>query len=402
MRTSVRLLSVIHPFRPAFSGEGEWWLRMVPRLQRRGVDVEILTGSSAPRTGRTGTVDGIVVHRVPLRAEDPSWWGRMSATTRELVRRRGRFDVALFHAPNHDAVYASCALGPALGWKTVYKMTLFGSDDLLSIRQSGRLGAVRLRALRRADGFISISSPMTRTFEQTGLRPRRLLTVPQGVDTERFRPADPARRRLARRRLDIPSDAPVALFCGALVERKGIDILLDAWREVIRTLPDALLLLVGPTHHDLLTEPGYRAFSEAMERRIHEEMPAGSVRLAGYQTEVERYYAAADVFVFPSRFEGCPSAVMEAMASGLPCVLSPLDGVSDQYLRDGAEGVVVRSPDPVRYAEGIRSFLTDPALARRAGGLARQRVVTQYSLEQVADAYGAFIHSLTEPLEIGG
>jgi glycosyltransferase involved in cell wall biosynthesis len=311
----------------------------------------------------------------------------------ELIRRRHQFDVALFHAPNGDAVYASCLLGGILGWKTVYKMTLYRSDDLVSIRDTGRFGRLRLSALRIADGFISMSNLLTQTFEQTGLRPTRLLAVPQGVDTARFRPPDPEQKRAARARLGIPESARVALFCGSLIHRKGADILVEAWRQVARSVPHGLLLMVGPNPRDGLIEPQERPFSESIMRRIDELALHGSVRLFGFQKQVEISYAAADVFVFPSRCEGWGNVVTEAMAAGLPCIISRLDGISAELLRDGDEGIIVGSEDPGEYAEQLVRLLTDAETARQMGERARKRAVELFEIELVADRYAGFLRS---------
>src|SRR5439155_901743 len=248
----LRVLSIIHPFRPAFSGEAEAWLKMIPALRQQGVDVEILTSaeSDTPEV-RTELIEGVVVHRVVARPG--ARWGRMRAVIAALIKLRGRFDVA------------------------------------------------------------------------------------------RFKPADEQLRRDSRRKHGIAENGNVVLFCGAIIERKGVDILLEAWRRVSQSVNDPVLLLVGPNHHDGFEERYYQEFAEGVARQIVEEGLDRSVRLEGYQTEMETYYAAADAFVLPSRAEGWPSVVNEAMASGLPCVVSALDGSSDEHLRDGHDGVIVRS-----------------------------------------------------------
>ena len=398
----VRVLSVIHPFRPLFSGEGEWWVRLVPFLRARGVEVEILTSSSEGGGSPVipEIVEGIPVHRVRLPPAPPSYWSclrRIGGTMMALIRRRSRFDVVLFHGPNLDTVYPTCLVGRLFGWKTVYKMTLFRSDDLLSIRQSGRFGRLRLAALHFADGFISMSKVLVGRFADRTLVRGKLLLAPQGVDIGKFRPADAARKRAVRGQLGLSDGARVVLFCGAVVHRKGVDILLEAWCQIRAHLPDGVLLLVGPNHHDgLMEEPEYRSFSEAVERRTRESDLAGSVRLLGYQRETDRFYAAADVFAFPSRSEGWPSVLMEAMASGLPCVVSPLDGASAEHFRDGEEGVIAKSEDPSEYAGHILRLLTDLDLARRIGARARTRAEAGYGSERVADRYAAFLRGLVQ------
>jgi glycosyltransferase involved in cell wall biosynthesis len=380
-------------FRPAFTGEGEWWLRMIPLLRSRGLDVEILTVANGCPPGTT-LVEGTRVSRIAVDGRRPylSWLYRVLGA---LGRRRDSMDLALFHSPNRDAVFASCLAGRLLGWRTVYRMTLLGSDDLMTIRQVGKLGRLRMAALHLAHGYVSMAGAMIRGFERARFLRDRLLTVTQGVDTQRFRPADPAMKAEARASLGLPQEAPIALFCGAIIERKGVDVLIEAWRRVRDQLPDARLLLVGPNHRNGLVEPEYRPFCERIERRIAELGLADSVTLFGYRTDTPLFYAAADLFVFPSRAEGQPNVVAEAMASGLPSVLSVLDGLCDE-LRDGIEAVVVRSFSPEDYARAIVGLFADREAATRMGERARERSLALFDVERVADRYAWFLRAVGE------
>ena len=278
-----------------------------------------------------------------------------------------------------------------LGWKTVYKLTLMGYDDLASIRRSGKCGALRLAAVRWADAYISQSEAQNGTFAEVGFHPRKLVTIPQGVDTRRFRPPVDGERELARRRLGIPDRARVVLFCGSIMRRKGVDILAEAWRRVNAQRPDAVLLLLGANHRDGLVGGLHEPFSRGIEERLSDLLAVGSVRLLGYQKDVAPFYAAADVFVLPSRAEGWASVVNEAMACGLPCVVS---SISQEQVRDGEDGFVVTAEDPARYAARILELLDDEAGARRMGGQARKRTVEQRNAELIADRLAAFLRSV--------
>lgn len=394
----VRVLSVMHPFRPAFSGEVEWWLRMIPLLRARGIEVEILTSGDILPT--TEIVETVTVHSIPCRVRPHSYRGyitRIGIIIGELIKRRKSFDIVLFPSINYDTVFASCIVGPFFGWKTIFKMTLYGADDLITIHQSGKLGGVRLAALRLANGYISISKALTQTFEQTGFRQHKLLVASQGLDLARFQPADTALKQAMRAQLGIPTNARVVLFCGALVQRKGVDVLLDAWRQVREKLPDAMLLMVGPYHREGHAHSEDWRFAESMVRRVAEtEELKRSVLLFGYRKDVEKFYAAADVFVLASRREGWPNVIAEAMASGLPCVISWMDGLAEEYLRDNEEGIIVRSGDAVEYAEQLIKLLTQKHIAQRMGERARQRATRAFHIEHTADHYAAFIRRIQD------
>ncbi len=394
----LRVVSVFHSFRPDFSGEGEWWLRMVRPLRDRGVEVEILTScarsSSVPELE---WIEDVLVRRVYVDSPRP-YWARMRRMLGTLARRRGHFDIALFHSPNHDTVYPGCLLGRLLGWKTVYKLTLMGYDDLAAIRRTGKFGALRLAAVRWADGYISGSEAESRTFAEVGFHPRRMITIPEGVDTERFQPPLDREKLAVRRRLGIPDHARVVLFCGSIMRRKGVDILAEAWRRVSALRGDAVLLLLGSNHRDGRAGARHEPFSRNIEHSLSHLLEAGSVRLLGYQREVEPFYAAADVFVLPSRAEGWASAVNEAMATGLPCVVS---SISAEQVSDGEDGCVVGTEDPATYAERLLRLLDDPAGAKRMGERARKRVIEHRDANLTADRFAAFLRSIHQPADDG-
>lgn len=365
---------------------------MASVLRVRGVDVEILTSGAALRTERLEVVEGVPVHRVPAGGGSRPYWDRLRKVLGAIAERRREFDVVLFHGPNHDLVYAGCLAGCLLGWKVLFKMTLLGSDDLATIRGRGRFGRVRLGSLRFASGLIGMTRIMTRGFEDTRWISNRMLIAPQGVDTDRFSPPDATQKISLRKQLDIPESAKVALFCGALVRRKGVDLLVEAWRHVAAQVKGGMLLLVGPDHRHGLGEPEHRLFSEGIERRVKQLGIDGTVRFLGYQSNVEKYYGAADLFVFPSRSEGWGSVVTEALASGLPCVLSGLEGISDEHIEDGKEGFIVRTEAPEAYSARMVELLEDESAMRRMGKKARTRAVNLFDHERVADQYAEFLH----------
>ncbi|HEU4349359.1 MAG TPA: glycosyltransferase, partial [Actinoplanes sp.] len=144
-----------------------------------------------------------------------------------------------------------------------------------------------------------------------GLR-GRYCVVRNGVDLTRFAPADDARRRAARAGLNLPLDAPLAVCVGRVTRQKGQDVLLRAWTAVRARCPGAGLALVGGG--DLL---------ESLRRQA----PPG-VAFAGHADDPQAWYAAADLVVLPSRWEGLPLTLLEAMAMGRSVVGSDIPGIA--------------------------------------------------------------------------
>jgi glycosyltransferase involved in cell wall biosynthesis len=170
------------------------------------------------------------------------------------------------------------------------------------------------------------------------------------VDLSRFRPVDAATRRAVREALGIEWDVPVVICVARFDPVKGVDVLIDAWREIASTIPQAMLLLVGDG-----------PLREALAQRIRANGLNTSVRFLGYRSDVEAVLRAADLCVVPSRSEGFSLAALEAMATGLPVVATGVGGLPE-VVKDGETGVLVEPENPPALAKAVIRLLADPTL----------------------------------------
>lgn len=178
---------------------------------------------------------------------------------------------------------------------------------------------------------------------------------------------------------DIPTQSPVApirdvLFLGTLKKQKGVDVLMRAW-AMTKCTDGHRLLIVG----------------DGPERRALEDLARSlgiepRVRFLGLRHDVDQLLARRRVFVLPSRWEGMPNALIEAMAHGLPCISTSVDGVTD-VLDDGKSGLLVEPENPKALALALDRVLTDHAMASRLGGYARARVIQRFSILAIIKEY---------------
>jgi phosphatidylinositol alpha-1,6-mannosyltransferase len=212
-----------------------------------------------------------------------------------------------------------------------------------------------------------------------------------GADLERFRPDLPTADLRERHGL---GERPVVVCVSRLVYRKGQDVLIRAMRDVLRRVPDAVLLIVGG---------GPR---EASLRRLAEAAPNRSVVFAGEvpETDLPRYYALGDVFAMPCRtrlagmeVEGWGNVFLEAAACGRPVVVGDSGGARETVVH-GETGLLVDGRDAAAVADAVASLLEDPAYARRLGKAGRARVEAEHTWAGAAERLAGWLREAASGL----
>jgi starch synthase len=231
---------------------------------------------------------------------------------------------------------------------------------------------------------IGAKSEAERVRVQYGVPEDRLSLAYSPVDLGIFYPSP---RDEGRKLLGIPSRAKVAMYHGRIeLSYKGLDVLLEAWNLVCQRYQDqdVLLLLIGTgpdaqLFSDLITEKQLRGI------RWHNEWVHD-------RDVIRRHLSSADVYVFPSRGDACPNAVIEAMACGLPIVASDLNGITD-ILEAGEQsgGILVPPGDARALAEALIRVLRHQSHAHELGRRARSRVEESFSMEVVGKHMRAFL-----------
>jgi hypothetical protein len=189
--------------------------------------------------------------------------------------------------------------------------------------------------------------------------------IPVPVDASRFRPPSSSEKAAADRDLNIDSES-IALFVGHLQERKGVDLLIRAFRQVLDAGLDAHLVIVGGP-----VEAEDARYVESLEVIVRESGRNEHVVFVGPQDDVTQYLFAVDVFCLPSHREGMPNVLLEAMACGLTCV-APASAGGDELLF-GSAGVIPDSNSSTDLAGALIDVLVDPELRRTLGKSAAAR-----------------------------
>ena len=198
-----------------------------------------------------------------------------------------------------------------------------------------------------ADLLFVLSQKAADTFRVQGFPEDKLYYLPRGVDVERFKPQP--RPPIFR-----------AIFSGALIERKGIHHLLEAWHRL--DLRDAELWLVGSVHDE--AKPHLKNFWR------------DNIRVVGFKRDVENYLSQGTIHLFPSQCEGSAKVVYEAAACGLPQITTREAG---DVVNNGVEGIIVQPGNVGELAAAILELYRHPETVARMSEAARQRVVDNFT-----------------------
>jgi glycosyltransferase involved in cell wall biosynthesis len=230
-------------------------------------------------------------------------------------------------------------------------------------------------AIQRADAYIAYTS-FERAYlvAERGIDPVQIAVVGVGVDLEPF--AQASGRRL-REQLGW-DDAPVVAFVGQQVPHKGLDIVLDAMKEIWVTRPDVCLLIAGArTTYSATVRAQIAGLPPALQRRV-------AVIDNFDEDEKAEIFAACDVLAFPSGHESFGIVFLEAWAARKP-VIGARIGAIPTVVAEGEDGLLITHRDTGDLARAIETLLGDPVLRRRLGEAGYHKVASQYTWDIVAD-----------------
>ena len=230
------------------------------------------------------------------------------------------------------------------------------------------------------DGFIGCASTHSKFLVSgEGCPANKVFTVWNGVDVDRFCLRDQAEMRA---RLDIPEGIPVGGIVAALRPEKQHVMLVESWAQVVKQLPEALLVVVGDGIE--------RAAIEAKTAELGLE---NNVRLLGTRHDVPECLSAMDVKVLSSKMEANPASTLEANACGLPVVVPDVGSLPDTVIQ-GETGLLVKPNDPTALANGIVDILSRPDRGRSMGQAAHQLVCDRFSVEVMVGGYECLIDGI--------
>ncbi len=287
---------------------------------------------------------------------------------------------AVLHSHNLGAlIYTSLASGGGRRGALLHgEHSLFTPDEL-----SPRRLRQRRWLYRTCRAIHTVAHPMREELLALGFPARKILVVPNGVDAAHFTPGD---RSVARNALGLPAGAILIGIVGRFGPFKRHGVLLDAFAEIATRFPNLHLVVagIGGSEENIIRE------------RIAASPNAARTHLLGFQADPRTCYQALDLLVLPSVNEGLSNAALEAMASGVP-VLANLGCGHEQFINSGEDGIIADLTTCAALAAELARLLAAPERLVDFGRKARTKMLREFSLDAMADAYAGLYESMIAP-----
>jgi glycosyltransferase involved in cell wall biosynthesis len=360
-------------FPPQYSGAAVQAINLAKKLRERGLHISFLTVNHDGLPGEE-TLEEFTVFRLSEgggKHGELVLWRNMWNFLKEF---RSSFDIIHSHGAN----FRNSVIGPfskLLKKKSLVKISL-AHNDLYGLG-NGKSGWLHKRFISSIYRYVSISNEITHELTAYGLNKDKIREIPNGVDCDRFSPKTFHDREKTRAAFGFPEKDLMLLYVGVVDERKNVKGLAQIWKSVSRNCR-AFIVVVGPVSRE---DEDQRLYNEL---KGYERELTGKLFFVEHTDNIELFYNMADIFVLPSTNEGLPNVLLEAMASGLPCLANKVSGTEDIINSDN--GILFDISETDSFLNGLKK-LREPSSRAAIGKKARETAVKNFSLEGIADKY---------------
>lgn len=362
----MRIFSPQLGLNPDSSSGGEMFdVEFLVGLAKRGhqVDVLLRRGQKAPKE------KNLNIHYLPFNINTVAYslcfvpWVFQVNGVKKIIRKSDIFRV---HSPYMVGLGA-----------VIYKELIKGSPPIWfhyhHIEKRMKMKAFDKFLPEHADGITAVTKDTLLDLEKIcpGIKGKPSEIIMNGIDVDSFRPekADTKLKEL----LGIKKNEKIVLFIGHLIPRKGVDILLESWKNVREEFKNVHLILIGRGYGGESLEGLVNDYKET-DSKIH------NIPYVPNKNDLAKYYNISDVFALPTRLEGFGRTAAEAMSCGVPVVTTNAKGIKDVVL-DGETGYQVNIDNVMQFSEKLKKLLSNDSLRLKMGLNARKRVEKEFTWE---------------------
>jgi len=218
---------------------------------------------------------------------------------------------------------------------------------------------------------------------KNGTNEKKLLKIPNGIDTEKFRVVSEEDKRKFKKEIGIGENIPVFIYTGTIQRKKNLKSLIKV-ADILKSQGEKFKLLIvgdGPER-------------KALEKEVKNRSMGDFILFKGKQEKIEKFLFASDIFILPSFVEGLSNALLEAGSCGLGCVVSDIPG-NREVVENGVNGFLVSPFDINEFAQRIKMLIDNKELRKKIGYKMRRIIEEKFSLIKIVYSYIAIYEELT-------
>jgi len=385
----MRIFFISFTYSPPYFGGGlNRMIKHLKSLQSRGYQVTVLT-SGVPGYPAKEMDEGLQIFRSPsisasklgraIRRLIFPLWARYQLTRLKpgIVHIEGLGGLTPIF--EYFATFRLTAAAKRIGAASIKQHTLAdGEEEMFKV--DGFKFRLRLAAWKKFSAVVSVSPALHQAVQQH--LPDNSFCIMNGVDTQLFSPLSKLDRDYFRKNLKLNEEDVVFTFLGSIGVRKGFDLIARAFSELSRTHPHWHLWIVGPrskSENQNIDDDEVSKLVSILQPCEDKVTYWGRV---DEQHQMVKILASSDIFVFPTRREGFPNAPLEAMACGLPVIMSRIEGVTDQIIDEGVSGHFIEVGDEEELKQKLILLGSDKDLRLRMSKAARAKVQEEFGWEK--------------------
>ncbi|MDA3789405.1 MAG: glycosyltransferase family 4 protein [Desulfobacula sp.] len=382
-----RICFVTPKFPPEYAGGSRQAYQLCSDLTDSGKSLFVITrrdGGSNSFKIKKEMYNGITIYAVYTKQKFLFF---MAIAVILLKKRKSHQIVHVHGAMSH--AYISIIVSKILKKKVILKLSSI--NDTFETIKKRKYGFIKYAILKLSDRIICLTRYLYDNSAKY-IKKNKLIKIPNGVNPTIYSPVLPETKKRIRIKFGLKTDKIQIIYLGAVRKAKGLDILLKAIGEINNSEDiEFNLIIVGPYKNDLHS---YDKFpNDYLNEILHSYKITHLVKFIGFVQNPQDYLKTSDIFVCPSRFEGMPNAVLEAMSCGLPCIVSDFDGAEDIVCPE-RNGLMFKSENYLDLAEKIKLLLTSEKLRNIFANNSLEFISKNFTNTQITKKYIALYNEL--------
>ena len=372
---------ITHSFYPEYSGAANQCHNLSKKLINKKFEVFVVTFTNNTDLPSKDIIDGLFINRIHIKKHIFSRAFTMLKLFSILIKYLKKYKIIHFHGFINHMLWVTW-FGLIFRKKIIMKISMMDADNPSSIIKKSIVHKLSLFML---DKIIATTNSMfDEIYNYPNLKQSAEL-IPNGVDLKTFNQISLKEKEEIRKDLKLPLEKEIILFSGIISPRKGLGLLYNAWEFMkLKNENYPILLLIGPFESDVWKNVSNDYMKEKTNSMIKKH--PDEIFHFGMKQEMRKYYQVSDYFILPSKQEGLPNALLEAMSTGLICIINEFTG-SDQCIINLKNGLIIDAQETNFLNQTFNQLRRKKDIVPLIQSNSIDTIKNNYDLEKIAMKY---------------